>query len=232
MFFFGKLRSFWVGVVTVCLFVVNDGWECLSQGYFSTRTCWLDQFVFTCFLSTFSSFTDLPTGWEEGYTFEGARCFIKWVTPSLQKTHTYHNLRTCLQYTNTPCEFAAPPHRQTCIYYQFYYSKWRKSSFKRCFTPKNMLHIESAYCVAINLEPLLLIAGQLRPTAEVNDCTGTLCKYEADMGKVWWLLESCLFIQTHSAPELSRLGDLSQSIMCTLFMTVIKLSKKTVILPV
>lgn len=22
---------------------------------------------------------DLPTGWEEGYTFEGARCFIKWV---------------------------------------------------------------------------------------------------------------------------------------------------------
>lgn len=25
------------------------------------------------------SFSDLPTGWEEGYTFEGARCFIKWV---------------------------------------------------------------------------------------------------------------------------------------------------------
>lgn len=26
--------------------------------------------------------SDLPTGWEEGYTFEGARCFIKWVSGS------------------------------------------------------------------------------------------------------------------------------------------------------
>lgn len=29
---------------------------------------------------------------------------------------------------------------------------------------------------------------------EVNDYTGTLCKYEADMGKVWWLLESCFYL--------------------------------------
>lgn len=57
-----------------------------------------------------------------------------------------------------------------------------------------MLRIESTYCVAINLEPLLLIAVQQRPTAEVNDYTGTLCKSEADMGKVWWLLESCFYL--------------------------------------
>lgn len=172
---------------------MNDGWGCLNQGDFRAHVL-VGPVCVHMFLSNSSSFTDLPTGWEEGYTFEGARCFIKWVTPSLHKTHADDNLRTCLQYTNIPCEFTALPQQQECIYCQFYYSKWLKSSFKCCFMSKNMLHSESTHCVAINLEPLLLIAVQQRPATQVNDYTGALCKYEADMGKVWWLLESCFYL--------------------------------------
>lgn len=53
--------------VDFCMIVQTDSWEhiCLSH-----------QLVLTRFLCC-TSLTDLPAGWEEGYTFEGARCFIK-----------------------------------------------------------------------------------------------------------------------------------------------------------
>ncbi|XP_057693480.1 pleckstrin homology domain-containing family A member 5 isoform X13 [Corythoichthys intestinalis] len=44
---------------------------------------------------------DLPTGWEEGYTFEGARCFIK----RMQNQASASMLRTtnhCVQASLTP----------------------------------------------------------------------------------------------------------------------------------
>lgn len=49
---------------------------------------------------------------------------------------------------------------------------------------------------------------------KVNDCTGTLCKYEADMGKVWSpLLEDCFYLFRLAVPPSSaRFGVLSQKV--------------------
>lgn len=51
----------------------------------------------------FASFIDLPTGWEEGYTFEGARCFIKWVLiPSHHNTHPSTYLQKSYKFKALP----------------------------------------------------------------------------------------------------------------------------------
>lgn len=49
---------------------------------------------------------------------------------------------------------------------------------------------------------------------KVNDCTGTLCKYEADVGKVWLLLlEDCSYLSMLAVPPSSAwFGVLSQKV--------------------
>ncbi|XP_075932207.1 pleckstrin homology domain-containing family A member 5 isoform X4 [Anarhichas minor] len=43
-------------------------------------TTWLHPVTGEAVITGHRKTPDLPTGWEEGYTFEGARCFIKsWV---------------------------------------------------------------------------------------------------------------------------------------------------------
>ncbi|KAI3367021.1 hypothetical protein L3Q82_009653, partial [Scortum barcoo] len=40
-------------------------------------TTWLHPVTGEAVITGHRKTPDLPTGWEEGYTFEGARCFIK-----------------------------------------------------------------------------------------------------------------------------------------------------------
>ncbi|XP_047192422.1 pleckstrin homology domain-containing family A member 5-like isoform X21 [Scophthalmus maximus] len=40
-------------------------------------TTWLHPITGEAVITGHRKTPDLPTGWEEGYTFEGARCFIK-----------------------------------------------------------------------------------------------------------------------------------------------------------
>ncbi|XP_036976934.1 pleckstrin homology domain-containing family A member 5 isoform X11 [Acanthopagrus latus] len=42
-------------------------------------TTWLHPVTGEAVITGHRKTPDLPTGWEEGYTFEGARCFIKWI---------------------------------------------------------------------------------------------------------------------------------------------------------
>ncbi|XP_077371997.1 pleckstrin homology domain-containing family A member 5 isoform X15 [Festucalex cinctus] len=42
-------------------------------------TTWLHPLSGEAVITGHRKTPDLPTGWEEGYTFEGARCFIKFV---------------------------------------------------------------------------------------------------------------------------------------------------------
>ncbi|XP_026863361.1 pleckstrin homology domain-containing family A member 5 isoform X8 [Electrophorus electricus] len=73
--------------------VLNPDWlSCLpsSWSYGVTRdgrvffineeaksTTWLHPVTGEALITGHRKTPDLPTGWEEGYTFEGARCFIK-----------------------------------------------------------------------------------------------------------------------------------------------------------
>nr|XP_020463981.1 pleckstrin homology domain-containing family A member 5 isoform X10 [Monopterus albus] len=46
-------------------------------------TTWLHPVTGDAVITGHRKTPDLPTGWEEGYTFEGARCFIKNDVPHL-----------------------------------------------------------------------------------------------------------------------------------------------------
>lgn len=124
--------------------------------------------------------TDLPTGWEEGYTFEGARCFIKWV---------WH------------------PPRHTCHH------------FKTCgFYSKNTCHHDFCFCLHVNTlwlwirEPLLPVAVCWIPIANVNDYTGTLCKYDRHGRSVVAVSLPAVFIYWDlPSLKLCSLEELSQS---------------------
>uniref|UniRef100_A0A4W6EX02 WW domain-containing protein n=1 Tax=Lates calcarifer TaxID=8187 RepID=A0A4W6EX02_LATCA len=61
-------------------------------------TTWLHPVTGEAVITGHRKTPDLPTGWEEGYTFEGARCFIKTVC-----------MRVCLETLLTQWEPGCPP---------------------------------------------------------------------------------------------------------------------------
>ncbi|XP_046729344.1 pleckstrin homology domain-containing family A member 5 isoform X16 [Silurus meridionalis] len=61
-------------------------------------TTWLHPVTGEAVITGHRKTPDLPTGWEEGYTFEGARCFIK----SLKHLHPGPPWATCIKYFYAP----------------------------------------------------------------------------------------------------------------------------------
>ncbi|XP_014861503.1 PREDICTED: pleckstrin homology domain-containing family A member 5-like isoform X15 [Poecilia mexicana] len=52
-------------------------------------TTWLHPLSGEAIITGHRKTPDLPTGWEEGFTFEGARCFIKWKELTAQSSEVF-----------------------------------------------------------------------------------------------------------------------------------------------
>ncbi|XP_040007165.1 pleckstrin homology domain-containing family A member 5-like isoform X10 [Xiphias gladius] len=70
-------------------------------------TTWLHPVTGEAVITGHRKTPDLPTGWEEGYTFEGARCFINVTCGSIRDTPFLQNKgqRTTFSYITTGPHF-------------------------------------------------------------------------------------------------------------------------------
>lgn len=185
------------------------------------------------FLSPSISFLDLPTGWEEGYTFEGARCFIKWVSHTPPQGTPRHNAITCLQHSChkfralslcilSGLQLALIITRNIFIISIVTSSEWKARSnatlFLRacCVLGVHIAEIWNLYSRFLHCK------GPTQKLMITREHWATAKRGQSMVASSWELF---LFIQTYPAPELT-FAELNQNVMCTLFMTFIKLSKK------
>lgn len=117
---------------------------------------------------------------------------------------------------------------EACLHYQQEFISSFIPSNKKKGAHSNALLLLNTCCVLEvnawlwiwNLYSLFLCSGGLSQKLMI---TQERCANTWDTGKVWWLSSCELFlcIQTYPAQSLSLLGELSQSIMCSLFLTFI-----------
>lgn len=128
--------------------------------------CLFRQFVFTCF-----SLFHRPTHWM------GRRIYFRGCAMLYQvsfNTFPSPQERTWIQINSKHVVMIA-----ACLFINWYLfiTGFITLNERLAHIPEKVLCIWSKHCMAINLEPLLLVSVLEKPIAKVNDYAETLCKY-------------------------------------------------------